>query len=57
MDGLLLELTRAPRSRFRLNLEHQGAAVDGGYPEDAVNTAKTSTHALRLDENNLGFEG
>jgi len=56
MDGLLVELTRAPEIRLRMNLELRGAAKDGGYPEDAVDTVKTNTHAHRLDENNLGLE-
>ena len=56
MDGLLVELTRAPGSRLRLNLEIEGAAEDGGYPEDVVDTVKANARDLRLDESNLGFE-
>ena len=56
MDGLLVELTRAPGSRLRLNLEIEGMSEDGGYPEDVVGTVKANARDLRLDENNLGFE-
>ena len=33
-----------------------GAAADGGYPEDVVDTVKANARDLRLDENSLGFE-
>ena len=56
MDGLLVELTRAPGSRLQLNLEIEGSAEDGGYPEDVVDTVKANARDLRLDEKNLGFE-
>ena len=56
MDGLLVELTRVPGSRLRLQLEIEGTAEDGGYPEDVVGTVKANARDLRLDENNLGFE-
>ena len=56
MDGLLVELTRVPGSNLRLHLEIEGAAGDGGYPEDVVDTVKANARDLSLDENNLGFE-
>ena len=56
MDGLLVELTRERGSRLRLHLEIEGAAEDGGYPEDVVATVKANVRDLRLDESNLGFE-
>ena len=56
MDGLLVELTRAPGSALRLHLEIEGAAGDGGYPEDVVETVKANARDLRLDDDNLGFE-
>ena len=56
MDGLLVELTRVPGSRLRLNLEIEGAAADSGYSEDVVDTVKANARDLRLDENSLGFE-
>ena len=56
MDGLLVELTRVPGSDLRLHLEIEGAAGDGGYPEDIVGTVRANARDLRLDENNLGFE-
>ena len=56
MDGLLVELTRAPGSRLRLNLEIEGTVEDGGYPKDVVDTVKANARDLRLNENNLGFE-
>ena len=56
MDGLLVELTRAPGSALRLHLEIEGTAGDGGYPEDVVDTVKANARDLRLDDDNLGFE-
>ncbi|MDE0459206.1 MAG: DUF499 domain-containing protein [Chromatiales bacterium] len=56
MDGLLVELTRVPGSTLRLQLEIEGAAGDGGYPEDVVDTVKANARDLRLDETGLGFE-
>ena len=56
MDGLLVELTHAPGSSLRLHLEIEGAAGDGGYPEDVVDTVKANARDLRLDETSLGFE-
>ena len=56
MDGLLVELTRVPGSNLRLHLEIEGAAGDGGYPEDVVDTVKANARDLRLDDDNFGFE-
>ena len=56
MDGLLVELTRAPGSNLRLHLEIEGAAGDGGYPEDVVETVKANARDLRLDPTGMGFE-
>ena len=56
MDGLLVELTRAPGSALRLHLEIEGTAGNGGYPEDVVDTVKANARDLRLDEASLGFE-
>ena len=56
MDGLLVELTRAPGSALRLHLEIEGTAGDGGYPEDVVDTVQANARDLRLDDDNLGFE-
>ena len=56
MDGLLVELTRAPGSALRLHLEIEGTAGDAGYPEDVVETVKANARDLRLDGDNLGFE-
>ena len=56
MDGLLVELTRVSGSTLRLQLEIEGAAGDGGYPEDVVDTVKANARDLRLDDDNLGFE-
>ena len=56
MDGLLVELTRAPGSNLRLHLEIEGAAGGDGYPEDVVDTVKANARDLGLDETGLGFE-
>ena len=56
MDGLLVELTRAPGSNLRLHLEIEGVAGDAGYSEDVVDTVKANARDLRLNESNLGFE-
>ena len=56
MDGLLVELTRAPGNSLRLHLEIEGTAGNGGYPEDVVDTVKANARDLRLDETSLGFE-
>ena len=36
--------------------EIEGAAGDGGYPEDVVDTVKANARDLKLSANNLGFE-
>ena len=56
MDGSFVELTRVPGSNLRLHLEIEGAAGDGGYPGDVVDTVKANARDLRLDETGLGFE-
>ncbi len=56
MDGLLVELTRAPGSRLRMSLEIDGRAGEGGYPEDVVDTVKANARDLKLDEDAVGFE-
>ena len=56
MDGLLVELTRAPGSNLRLHLEIEGVAGDHGYTEDVVDTVKANARDLRLDGASLGFE-
>ena len=56
MDGLLVELTRAPGSNLRLHLEIEGAAGGDGYPEDVVDTVKANARDLGLDGTGLGFE-
>ena len=56
MDGLLVELTRAPGSTLRLTLEIDGRAGEGGYPKDVVETVKANARDLKLDGNVLGFE-
>jgi hypothetical protein len=56
MDGLFVELTRAPGTSLRLHLEIEGAAGDNGYPEDVVDTVKANARDLRLDGTSLGFE-
>ena len=56
MDGLLIELTRAPRSEITLTLEIHGSAGEAGYPEDVVDTVLANARDLKLSEGDLGFE-
>ena len=56
MDGLLVELTRAPGSNLRLILEIDGRAGDSGYPKDVIETVKANVRDLKLDADALGFD-
>ena len=56
MDGLLVELTRAPGSEIALTLEIHGSADEAGYPEDVVDTVVANARDLKLSEGDLGFE-
>ena len=56
MDGLLVELTRAPGAGIELTLEIAGTAGEAGYPPDVVDTVTANARDLRLDEDELGFE-
>ena len=56
MDGLLVELTRAPGSEIALTLEIHGSAGEAGYPEDVVDTVAANARDLKLSEGDLGFE-
>ena len=56
MDGLLVELTRAPGSSIALTLEIQGSGGQDGYPEDVVETVKANARDLKLNDDDLGFE-
>ena len=56
MDGLLVELTRAPGAGIELTLEIAGTAGDAGYPPDVVDTVTANARDLKLDEDGLGFE-
>ncbi len=56
MDGLLVELTRAPGSSLQLSLEIDGRAGEGGYPKDVVDIVKANARDLKLDETAIGFE-
>lgn len=56
MDGLLVELTRAPGSTLQLTLEIDGRAGDTGYPADVVDTVKANVRDLKLNSDDLGFE-
>ena len=56
MDGLLVELTRAPGSEIALTLEIHGSAGETGYPEDVVDTIVANARDLKLSEGDLGFE-
>ena len=56
MDGLLVELTRAPGAGIELTLEIAGTAGEGGYPSDVVETVTANARDLKLDDGALGFE-
>ena len=56
MDGLLVELTRAPGAGIELTLETAGTAGEAGYPPDVVDTVTANARDLKLDEDELGFE-
>ncbi len=56
MDGLLVELTRAPGLEIALTLEIHGSAGEAGYPEDVVDTVVANARDLKLSEGDLGFE-
>ena len=56
MDGLLVELTRAPGAEIKLTLEIEGAAGEGGYPPDIVEIVTANARDLKLDDGDSGFE-
>ena len=56
MDGLLVELTRAPGSTLRLTLEIDGHTGEAGYPEDVIETAKANASDLGLSGESFGFD-
>ncbi len=56
MDGLLVELTRAPGSALRLVLEIDGRSGDGGYSRDVVETVKANADDLKLEGKDFGFD-
>lgn len=56
MDGLLVELTRAPGSSLRVSVEIAGSAGGDGYPADVVETVEANAGDLKLGEQSWGFE-
>ena len=56
MDGLLVELTRAPGSTLRVSVEIIGSAGDAGYPDDVLEVVQANAHDLNLGKDTWGFE-
>ena len=56
MDGLLVELTRAPGATIRVSVEIAGNAGNGGYSADVVETVDANARDLKLGDGTWGFE-